>query len=358
MNGQERLFAALNGVEEPLLERSEALKRPRRSAWIARSIGLAACLAAVLLVWRIMPERTEAPPDEPDGPTVIGPEQDEPIKPTPPDEPWPAEEGEIHYLQFRTAAAEPEARFRIYINRESYYSYEEDGVYIIRPRQEPEGTPPCRLEITHLPDTGVKQAALLVQERLAGEYEKVEELLEPPNGWFRVEVGQAYLFASDGAEWDDAQREVWIQPDGEDGAFVLESSYFLEATEGHGARFVDMMCNFAPEANNPAGWTDEVTELREAGERLMAAVFAGDLSGVADLLTPDADVNGYGEDVSRYVSVASMDCSIRSESGIAVVSVKHRMGGEDSYTFLTIQLRREAGQEKDQWRAYFIGLEK
>lgn len=347
MSGQERLFAALGGVDEELLERSERGRRPRRGLWIAA--GLAACLA--LLVWRALPERPAAPPDVPDGPVAVEPGPDNPVEPTPV-EPWPEGEGEIHYLQFRTAAEEPEARFRIYINQEVYYSYEEDGVYVIRPRQEPEGTPACALEISHLSGTTTEQAAEQVRERLTGLYEQLQELPQPPNGWFQVGAGERYLFASDGTEWDDAQREVWVRPDGADGAFVLEASYFLEATEGHGARFVDMMCTFAPESNNPEGWTDAVTELREAGERLMEAAFTDDLSGVSDLLASDADVNGYDGDVSQEVSVASMDCSIRS--GIGVVSVKHRMGGEDAYTFLTIELRRE----EDRWRAYFIGLEK
>lgn len=365
MSGQERLFEALGGVDGKLLERSERERRARKSHWTSWGLALAASLVLALLVWTALPERPVVPPDvtleEPVDPVEPPDSNDPPGGGAKPAEPaWLASEGEFHYLQASvTEADRPETRFRIWINREIYYSYEQDGVYVIRPRQEPEvpgeTLPPCRLEITHLPDTSVKQAALLVRERLAGEYEQVEELLGPPNGWFRVGQGEAYLSASDGAEWNDAQCEVWIQPDGENGAFVLESGYFLEATEGHGARFADMMTLFAPEANCPDGWTDEVTELREAGERLAEAVFADDLSGVADLLTADADAGGYGEDVSGEVSIASMDCGMDYEGNTAEISVKHRLGGEEPYSFLTMEFRRE---DDGQWRAYFIGLEK
>lgn len=367
MSGQERLFEALGGVDEALLERSERGRRPRKGLWPGWGAALAACLALAALAWAALPERSAAPPDvEPVGP-VEPAEPAEPgdpsgggVKPAPEAGPdWLESQGEFHYLQARAAETGlAETRFRIWINREIYYSYEQDGVYVIRPRQEPElpgeALPPCRLEITHLPDTSVRQAALLVRERLTGEYEQVEELPGPPNGWFRVGQGEAYLSASDGAEWNDAQGEVWIQSDGENGSFVLESSYFLEAAEGHGARFADMMALFAPEANCPDGWTDAATDLREAGERLAEAVFAEDLSGAADLLTADADVGGYGEDVSGQVSIASMDCVMDYEGDAAVISVKHRLGGEEPYSFLTMELRREDGR----WRAYFIGLEK
>lgn len=357
MSGQERLFAALSGVDEMLLERSERRGRSRKNLWLGWGAALAACLTLAVLAWTALPRSSDAHPEELPGDPALVPAQSAP-PPEPEDPGWLEAEGELHYLQ-ASAEAVPETRFRIWINREIYYSYEQDGVYIIRPRQEleipGETLPPCRLEISHLPDTTAKQAALLVQERLAGEYEQVEELLQPPNGWFTVGQGHAYLFASNGTEWNDAQREVWIQSDEEDGSFILESCYFLDATEGHGARFADMMVLFSPEAMCPEGRTDIVTELREAGERLMEAVFADDLTGVSALLTADAEVNGYGQDVSGEVSIASMDCGMDYEGNTAVISVKHRLGGEDAYTFLTIELRREDG---GQWRAYFIGLER
>lgn len=368
MSGQERLFAALSGVDEMLLERSERRGRSRKNLWLGWGAALAACLTLAVLVWSALPRSPGVDREEPAKDPVSGPvepvEPAEPVWPVPPaptpGPDWLEAEGEFHYLQAGATDAEfPATRFRIWINREIYYSYEQNGVYIIRPRQEPEipgeALPSCRLEISHLPDTTAKQAALLVQERLAGEYEQVEELLQPPNGWFKVGQGHAYLFASNGTEWNDAQREVWIQSDEEGGSFILESCYFLDATEGHGARFADMMALFSPEAMCPEGGAGTVTELREAGERLMEAVFADDLTGVSALLTADAEVNGYGQDVSGEVSIASMDCGMDYEGNTAVISVKHRLGGEDAYTFLTIELRREDG---GQWRAYFIGLER
>lgn len=358
MSGEERLFDAIGGVDEVLLERSESVRRRGTRPWLGWGVALAACLALVLAVRGLMPGRPAVTP-EPPGTEGQPPAREEPnCTPAQPWEPWPAAEGEIHCLRIHTAPEEPEARFRIYINRELYYSCEQEGVYIIRPREEPvvpgETLPECRLEIAHMADTTVDEALEQVKASLTGLYARVEAVPGPPESGFLAREGEAYLFASNGTDWNDAQREVWVQPDGEGGAFVLSSSYFLEAAEGHGARFLDMMGTFSAEASNPDGWEDSMTELREAGERLAEAVFADDLSGVEDLLTEDAEVHGYGEDVSAWVSVASMDCAIPGNSDHATVSVKHRMGGEEDFVFLTMELTRSG----DRWQAVRIGLEK
>ena len=264
----------------------------------------------------------------------------------------------MHYLQVLTPSREPEAGFRIYINKEIYYSYEQGGVYTIRPRQESDIVPACKLEISHMAGVTVDEALAQVQESLTGLYEQIEPLPGPPNGWFEVADTERYLFASSGTDWDDAQREVWLQPDGEGGVFVLSSSYFTEATEGHGARFVDMMSTFLPEGvhGQTSVW---LAELRDAGEQLMDAVFANDLSGVEDLLAPGAEVDTYVEDVSSWVSVASIDCSYvpvdpSEETLTGWVSVRHNVNmTEGDYAYLNMELKKTG----DQWTAVRISLD-
>ena len=74
------------------------------------------------------------------------------------------------------------------------------------------------------------------------------------------------------------------------------------------------------------------------------------------LLSPEAEIDGYGEDVSAYVSMTCIDCTVSGgeEPLTATASVKHRLGGEDSYTFLTIGLTWREGR----WQADWAGLEK
>lgn len=366
MSREERLFDAIGGVDDSLLKRSE--KRKRQTPWLNWGIGLAACLAVVLTVTWVLPgiHRETPPPDTivddypPDSPST--PVQEDPPSSTPaqPSEPWPAAEGEAHYLQVRVAPEEPELRFRIYINKDIYYSYEREGVYIIRPREAPEvpgeTLPECKLEISHIADVTVDEALEQTMNSLTGLYETVEAALAPLNSWFYVTAEERYLFASDGIKWNDAQLEVWIKPDGAGGAFILSSRYFMEATEGHGARFADMMYCFAPDiTGNPDDWQPWERDLMDTGEQLAKAVFANDLDRAEDLLAPDAEVYGYDEDVSGWVSIASIDYSVSNGTAdTVIVSVKHRMGGEDSYTFLTMEMTYLDGQ----WKAYWIGLEK
>ena len=346
MTREEKLFAAIGGADEALLERSEG---GRRSSWRAWGAALAACLLLAVLLWTMLPKSPAA--DPPDVPPVqtnpLPPVQADPI----PDG-WPQGEETVHLLQLRVPAEEP--AFRIYINKESYSTYEQDGVYVVRPLQQPEGTPECALAISYLPGTTAEEAAQQVLERLEARYERAEEVPGPPNGWYDVSEEERCLFASDGDAWDDAQREVWIRPDGQGGVFVLEAGYFVEAAEGHGARFVDMMRSFAVESGQGGdAWSEE---LRREAERLAEAVFADDLSGVEDLLSPEAEIDGYGEDVSAYVSMTCIDCTVSGgeEPLTATASVKHRLGGEDSYTFLTIGLTWREGR----WQADWAGLEK
>lgn len=349
MSGQERLFRAIGGVDEALLARSEKRTGRRAKRWLGWGTALAACLALVLAVWGAQWSRPADPPG-PVSPVDQPPAQENPVELRPlqpPEMPWSPEAGEAHCLSISAETEERAARFRIYINRESYYSYEQAGVYVIRPLQEPEGTPACRLEIAHMEDVSVDEAMEQVRSGLTGRYAQVEALSGPPNGWYEIDALQdRFLFAGDGEEWDDAQREVWLRPDGEGGVFVLSASYFMEAAEGHGARFADMMTTFQPEA--AVGTQDWTTALRETGERLAEAVFAGDLSGAEDLLAEGAEVSGCGEDVSDWVSVASIDCSIpggyTEETAAATVSVKYRLGAEEPYSRLVMEMRFGDGQ--------------
>ena len=369
MSREERLFDAIGGVDESLLQRSEKTRRQRVS-WLEWAVGLAACLALVLTVTWVLPGALgEEPPVSPVGEyppdSQQAPEDPQPVQ-QPSDssavQPWTAswapEDGEMHYIRVLTESEEPELRFRIYINKAIYFNYIQEDEYIIYPYQQPDGTPECRLKISHMADVTVDEALEQVRAGLTDLYETVEALPGPPNGWFEVTDTERYLFASNGAAWDAAQREVLITPDGEGGAFVLSSSYFLEAAEGHGARFADMIHTFMPEGvyGQTSVW---LAELYDVGERLAEAVFSQDLDSVEDLLAPGAEVSGYVEDVSSWVTISSIDCSYvpgdpLEETLTGRISVRHRLDLESPCNYLTMELKKTG----DQWTATWIGLEK
>ena len=120
-------------------------------------------------------------------------------------------------------------------------------------------------------------------------------------------------------------------------------------------------CALPISAAQPYPW---MGALEDTALRLTKAVMSDDLSGVEDLLDPGAEVIGPGEDVYAYVSISSIHCDYTVWSGCkenydevpesAVVSVQYRLGGEDSYCYLTMEVLYQDGR----WVAEWIGIEK
>ena len=311
MSGQERIFAALSGVDEELLERSEKrAKRPARSlSWGA---ALAACLAVVIAVQAVsrggadLPAVVDTPPADEAAPGGT----EAPVE-------LPEGEGQYHFLQFRLDRKQDAPGFSLFVDEERYRTYERDGTYVICPRQTPEGLPECKLEITWT-GTPPEEEARNEENRLGSLYENVwggqsaavESMWPPP--W------DAYiLWGDNGTEWDDAQRLTWVVSDGREGSFVLSASYFMEATEGHGAMFYDMMSTFQAEREVPA-WR---AALEAAAETLIKEA----LPDGASVASIDYRVSGEGEEAQ------------------AAVTVKYRLGSEEPYETLALALSREDG---------------
>ncbi len=330
----ERLFKAVGGAEEALLERSERTggAARRRRAWAA-----AACvLAAVSLLLLSQRERLfpgDAPPEG--GKTV------EQLT-------FPEADGRaFHMLQIQYGPEVPPKSvcdFVIFVNEETYQVTEQDGAYVIAPiLTQPGGLPPCRLTITRR--EGLSPGEALAQE--AGELRKA---------YAQVTEQDGALFASDGTNWDSAQADVTFVDDGQGGTYVLTAAYFLEAAEGHGIRFRDMAGTFQvidpAEAEAPA-W---LSDLKAAVAELAPAVFAGRPDRAAARLSRGAQVGAYGEDVLNSVSVMAVDYTVDDpqDPRSAVVSIKHRLGGEDSASFLVLELAYTDGA----WLAHWGGLEK
>ncbi|AWP29858.1 hypothetical protein [Paenibacillus sp. Cedars] len=81
-------------------------------------------------------------------------------------------------------------------------------------------------------------------ERIQGElqdYPKVESNLveEPVQGWEVRAIG-----GTGGKEWDDPVVRYYVFDNGQGGSFVVKQQYFLEASEGFGVRFRNMMEEF------------------------------------------------------------------------------------------------------------------
>lgn len=340
MSMEDRLFRAIGEADEALLERSEQSSTARRRIPWAVLGGLAACACLVLFLVTFLPERapTAEPPVSAEEPVPIS----EPVLLRLDGE----DVGAFHLYQ---PSISEERGFVLYVNQESYHCREEDGVYLVEPLfAPPSELPPCRLEIVQRAYVSPQYAAEQAAVKLRETYAEVSDITENRVlGWLTVS-------ASDGTAWDDAQADVYVVSDCQGGAYILTARYFMEATEGHGVRFRDMVGTFeavAPGTSGPA-W---LKSLRETANQFIPAVFAGDLEPVRNLLTEDAVISGaveYPEDIT----VSSIDYTTDDDDSptSAVVSVRYRLGTEDSYDYLTLELERTEAR----WLVSFAGTEK
>lgn len=98
--------------------------------------------------------------------------------------------------------------------------------------------PVCEIEIIHLPDMQPTDAAQSTRNEAVGEWESVTEVMdsELPSGY--------YFTASTGENWDSPREQVYFISDRQNGTFKISVRYFLEATEGHGTRFLQILHTF------------------------------------------------------------------------------------------------------------------
>lgn len=358
MRDQERLFLAIGGADPELVARSE---KKRRSRWPGYCLAAAACVALVLTLGRVRLLWTEPPAVIPPDPPVT---QDSDTD-TQPDHPKPdpdgsrlvlpeqgSEIGDLRLLSYNPQSQEA-VDFLIYVNEEQFHICEENGLYSIRSNNPlPESFPEMGLDILHLSGTARDTAWADAQNALKDRYAEVtsEELAAALRG-------SLYLRASSGTDWNSEQAELWFVNDGQGGVFVLTARYFLEAEEGMGQRFRDMVSSFRVVSLNEVV-PDWMHSLYEAADRLFPALLSNDLSGVSDLLAENADADAYGQNVWDDITIASVDYAPDNDEdpSSAIVSVKHRLNLEEgeSYNYLTMELIRRDGQ----WLLTWSGIEK
>ncbi|MDY3282245.1 hypothetical protein [Dysosmobacter sp.] len=342
MTKQERLFRAIGGADEELLERSEQRRRRRWPAGLAA----AACLLLMVGVCLLAAPAGSAPPEESGGaaPASPGASSAAPESPAAPAYTLRLSGGGVGSFHLHQLSAGTAADFILYVDETAYRQSTEGGVLTVEPLVDMGDLPACRLEVSRQPDISLEDAGVWAAERLSETYGDVSE----PEA---AGPGALTITASGGLNWDSPQALVRLVEDRQGGVFVLYAQCFLEAAEGHGARFADMMATFepvSPEDGAPA-W---LTSLREVGSRLVPAFFSGDLTAVSDLLAPGAAMDL--PDL-RGRSVSALDYTVDDDRSPtrAVLSVRNREL-EDSYDYLTVELACEDGQ----WLVVFAGLEK
>lgn len=358
MKDQELLFLAVGGANPELVARSERRRRNRRLPY---SFVAAACLTLLLALGYVLPLWMDEPDSyEPPISTI----SDLPENQSPDDGQFalPEQGSEIGTLRLLSYAPESQGKtvdFLIYVNEEQFHMQEENGIFRLRSTYPlPDNFPECGMDIFHLSDTSPSQAKLEAEDALKDHYPEMssEELAA-------ALPGSLYLRASESLEqdseeiWNAEQAELWFVDDGQGGTFVLTARYFLEAEEGMGRRFRDMVSSFRVVDRNESV-PDWMRNLYAAVDRLSQALFTNDLSDISDLLAEGADTYTYDKNVWPDISIVSVDYALDDDRNPAkaMVSIKHRLNETegDSFSYLTMELVFRDGS----WQMNWSGIEK
>jgi hypothetical protein len=132
------------------------------------------------------------------------------------------------------------SRYVIYYDQERYKLVQQEGKDVITTKEPlPDRYPEVSLTIEQDPDTKPEDLIAGLEKEIKGKYAKtdaVEHVAEPVAGY--------RLHALNGQEWNSEVTTVYVVDNGKQGSFVLTMKYFLEAAEGHGARFEQMLKEF------------------------------------------------------------------------------------------------------------------
>lgn len=154
-------------------------------------------------------------------------------------------ESEIHTNE--ADGKEPETKadgtdvpgFAIYYDKEMYEMVKEGDVTYIRFITDDDDDLPIReMKIEHVSDSQPNDTAKTERESLLSKWKNVSEIskTDSPEGFC--------VSFSDGDEWDSICGDVYFLSDDNGGCFKITARYFVEAAEGHGSRFAQMLQSF------------------------------------------------------------------------------------------------------------------
>ncbi|QTH44216.1 anti-sigma factor [Cohnella sp. LGH] len=133
-----------------------------------------------------------------------------------------------------------ESKYVIYYDQERYKLVQEGGKDVITTKEPlPERYPEVSMTIEQVKDVKPEDLIKRLSGELSGKYvdvRKVEKVSEPVQGYM--------VRALAGKEWDSEVVVIYTVDNGKNGSFAITEKYFFEASEGHGARFYQMLKEF------------------------------------------------------------------------------------------------------------------
>lgn len=109
----------------------------------------------------------------------------------------------------------------------------------ITPKTKAANLPEVYMEIEQIKNNKPADVAASLEKELKGKYKRIEnrgKVKEPING--------TLIYASSGTKWNDTVIKYYVVDDTKGGSFIIKQQFFVEASEGHGARFDNMLKGF------------------------------------------------------------------------------------------------------------------
>lgn len=132
------------------------------------------------------------------------------------------------------------SEYVIYVDEERYKFVEGQGSDKIVMKNVPDGDfPEVSMEIKQVLDKAPEDIVKELERQIKAEYEtfyEAKKINKPINGWT--------VRGLDGNEWNSPIINVYVVSNGNQGSFIITQRYFLEAEEGHGVRFDEMVKEF------------------------------------------------------------------------------------------------------------------
>lgn len=343
------LFSAMSGANESLVARSDYRVKYRKQGFVFL-LTTAACLA-IVMISIIMPTPKTAPEVLSTQPPISTYETD-PLGSEPIDiihnEPLKLNGGDVGTLNIiqlsyvKETVSMPE--FLMNIDDENFYLADDGENFYIYQRIRAENKPACWLTLAWQPKITPDEAA---QQQLSNLSTSMESVTESPTDLLQNGL---LICGSNGSEWDSAQTEVYITSDYQGGVFIFTLEYYLADTDGCAIQLRDMIQTFeiiTVNATAPA-W---MTELKNSVDSFTTAFLKNDFSDVHNLITEDADIYTYDEDVLTGTQVLKTHYTLddTSNPSSAQVSVRHKYLENDAYDYITMELTYVDGRWQIEW---------
>ncbi len=149
-------------------------------------------------------------------------------------------EGQKEDGNFSLHTRDEEVDYAIYIDEERYMVEKGEEADRIVPKLKADSKyPPVFMEIKQVKDKKPEDLIRLTKAELESKYPTVRDM-----GQVEEPLKAYELYANSGSKWNDTVVRYYFVDNGAGGTFVITERYFVEASEGHGARFYNMLKEF------------------------------------------------------------------------------------------------------------------